>query len=147
LGADVVVMVRIPGENVPDALPAVIGLLRRGEERSWRRFSIRETLEECIADRMQMWVVWDDDERKVRAVVLTKVLAEPDGRKVLIVHAMVGNGMDQWLPLVVETLKAFGEEQGCYRMKETGRRGLVAPLKALGWRPVQVVMEMRLGDG
>lgn len=80
---------------------------------------------------MQLWICNGD------AVAVTEILIMPNF-KILAVPLVAGEGMSDWLPDLVETLKEFGREHDCKYMEGYGRKGWVKALAFGGFKEYSV---------
>lgn len=99
-----------------------------------------ETPEEVLAkiltrDR-QLWMVFSGAE--LVAHFTTEIQVFGHGKSLHLV-TIGGNGADDWLPIVDETLVIYARQMGCRRVSSSGRRGWSRKLDKLGWRDVAIV--------
>ena len=80
---------------------------------------------------MQLWLCNGD------AVAVTELLAMPDF-KVLGVPIIAGKNMRQWLPSLVDILKAYGKHHNCKYVEGYGRKGWERMLEADGFKPYSI---------
>lgn len=113
-------MYGIPSESVPDvrdrALPLVErGLKATGADVYW---PAEWVLDECEARNKQLWVGGDFE-----WLAITQISVYPTGLKELDVFVVAGDGIEEWYPVMVETLKEFGKAVGCRLIAGNGRKG------------------------
>ena len=64
---------------------------------------------------------------------------------VLIAHLLIGEGFEGWKSECVDSLKAFGRENGCRKLEAFCRPGLARQLKPLGFKRKRVEVRLEWG--
>lgn len=82
---------------------------------------------------MQLWVVPE------RAAMVTQILVYPN-HKTLLVVILAGDGMDEWLPSVIERLDEYAKHIGAKYIEERGRAGWERALSKYGYKKAYVVL-------
>lgn len=85
---------------------------------------------------MQLWAVHDGE---ILATMVTQIVVYPR-LKALRVLTLSGEGMDEWLDIVLDTLQGYGKEKGANVIEMIGREGWGKRLKKEGWETKQIVM-------
>lgn len=96
-------------------------------------YSTEDILTKIQMRQMQLWVAPE------RAAMVTQVLVYPK-YKTLLVVALGGDGMADWLDDVIETLDGFAKHMGCKYVEERGRSGWERTLSKYGYRKAYVVL-------
>ena len=68
-----------------------------------------------------------------KGFILTEIKQYPDER-VLLVHVIRGEDLDNWKSEAMKSLSRFGEEHGCKAIEAQVRLGLIKKLKPLGFK-------------
>ena len=98
-------------------------------------------LERIEARDMQLWLVLADNTPV--AAFTTEIVVYEKG-KMLTAFSLAGDGMDVWLPAVLETLAAFARANDCRGVQCSGREGWARKLAAFGWTKASVNMVKEL---
>lgn len=93
---------------------------------------------ELLEDRMQMWVIHDEDHYKACAIVS---LFDGPTRK-LIVEVLAGHNLKQWAADLNQVLADARDLLGAKCVEASCRPGLAEFLKGLGWKQKAVIMEL-----
>jgi len=102
--------------------------------------TVDDVLDKLQWRQMQLWNVanW-------RAIAITQVTILPQ-HKVLSIIYLSGDGIDDWLTNLVETLKNYAEQSDCKYMELYGRDGWRKKAKLLGFDKTFSVMRFSI-DG
>lgn len=132
----------VPIEAMHIVWPVAEGLLSKAVERSNGRYNSTAVLHELLHKELALWLVVRGDD--IKAAYTTRVLKYPTGATGLVVDWLGGEDMDEWLSLVVDSLKRYGVDIGCDHVELVGRSGWLRALKSLGWHSEAVVARMEL---
>lgn len=91
-------------------------------------FSLDDVLMRLLRQEMQLWLVDD------RAACVTQICVYPQ-HKILLVLYLCGEGVDEWLDELRETLEAYGKHMECKYITLRGREGWVKKGKSRGYKP------------
>jgi len=97
-------------------------------------------------DKAQLWLIFGEESRKLRAVATTMVVQYPR-LKVVRVVTLAGEGMDEWAGELAERLEKFARGQECQRLEAFGRKGLEKKLGKLGFRAQYVTLVKEVEGG
>ena len=86
---------------------------------------------------LQIWIVYEE---KIVAVVVTEIV-KFSSRKVCLVKALAGRGIDQWIHLLDAVLIPWARASGCDTIRGYCRPGLA---KILNWKVTKIVMEKEI---
>jgi hypothetical protein len=100
------------------------------------RISIDDVKRLIDNKQMQLWGLHDGI---LRAAMVTEIINYPQMRVVRIV-AVGGKDMDLWLDELINTIDAWGRENGAQAMEFVGRAGWEKVLSKKGWITPQIVM-------
>ena len=91
---------------------------------------------------MQLWVAWDNEEKKVRCVCITEVKQYPK-YKVCSCKITTGNSFKQWVDFM-DYVMEWAKEEGCRKMEIHTRPGWERILKPKGFFKTHVQLERML---
>ena len=134
-------LVQIPPETARDVWPLVHSQIDDSAKRSNGRFTTESILEEIEEGRQQLWVIWDEDGRSVRAVGVTQLIIYPSGMKVADVVILAGEGRKDWKHLV-EVAEDWARREGCGLFQMYARKGWAKEMK--DYKLSHVLLEKRL---
>ncbi len=121
--------------------PRVIDHLQSVIERTEGRWTLDTVADDLIAERWQLWVVWDGS---VAAVVATELFFEASGQKAARIVFTTGQRARDWTPLIAE-LEAWARNEGCLRLEMLARKGWARHLP--DYKMTHVLLEKDLRDG
>lgn len=98
--------------------PFVIKALKRWIP-AWRPSDLKEYIK---ADTMQLWVVYDEEEKKIYGVCMTQVMKYPL-MKMFQVFLIGGTEFKKWRNMWCEEADRRAKEEGCEILQASGRRG------------------------
>lgn len=81
-----------------------------------------DILADLLKGEQVLWVAWDNDQKRVDAVMTTR-LAEFPRRKICEVIFVYGSRMATWLTEFVTTVEQYAQEQGATGLAGSFRRG------------------------
>jgi len=91
---------------------------------------------------MQLWVAWDNEEKKVKCVCITEVKQYPK-YKVCGCKITTGNSFRQWVDFM-DYVMEWAKEEGCRKMEIHTRPGWERILKPKGFFKTHVQLERML---
>ena len=89
---------------------------------------------------LQLWAVIDDDAKRVVAALVTQILIDDDGAKVVWVSGLGGEDLARWGKQASDTIAAFAKAEGCAAFRFHGRK---ASLRV--YRNVRIVGQQEPG--
>ena len=104
--------VPIPPENNAKAWELVRPLILKGIERSQGRITEAGLLQKVARGEWQFWIVWEDDDKRADAVVMTDIFKDASGNKVCTVRFLAGNDIKSWIWLT-DALELWALQEGC----------------------------------
>ena len=111
-------------------------------QRVFDRFDIGITTDNLLQDiltrDMQLWDCGS-------GYAITQIVIKPNF-KVLTIPYIAGDGMDEWLGELFETVKAFGQSNGCKYLEGYGRKGWQRRLESFGFAPYAITVRCEI-DG
>lgn len=133
-------IVGIPSARIDDAAPVLGPYLDTFAKLSRNSVTADMLREELKARERQAWLVVGDE---VLACFLTRIVG--DAPKTAEITFCEGREMAAWTDLVVETVKAWGAENGAAIISVPGRIGWERVLKPRGFKRARVTMEAEIG--
>jgi len=91
---------------------------------------------------MQLWVAWDNEEKKVRCVCITEIKQYPK-YKVCGCKITTGSSFKQWVDFM-DYVMEWAKEEGCRKMEIHTRPGWERILKPKGFFKTHVQLERML---
>ena len=91
---------------------------------------------------MQLWVAWDNEEKKVRCVCITEIKQYPK-YKVCGCKITTGSSFKQWVDFM-DYVMEWAKEEGCRKMEIHTRPGWERVLKPKGFFKTHVQLERML---
>jgi hypothetical protein len=94
----------------------------QGEDK-WTEESL---LYEVLTGGCQLWIAWDYGEGRIEGAIITRLVLHPPiapNDKICEVCLIGGNKGMQWLPGMLELLKAWGIDQACTYLGGPARKG------------------------
>jgi hypothetical protein len=91
---------------------------------------------------MQLWVAWDNEEKKVKCVCITEVKQYPK-YKVCGCKITTGSSFKQWVDFM-DYVMEWAKEEGCRKMEIHTRPGWEKILKPKGFFKTHVQLERML---
>lgn len=131
----------IKPENVEGWWPYVQPLLKPAVARSGGRATLDTLYAGLKESRYILWVAKHQDALDISAAMTTHVATYP-ARKILSIDFVGGSEMDGWLPAASDTFRRYARDTGLDGVEGGGRPGWVKALRALGWAPSVVVVEV-----
>jgi hypothetical protein len=105
----------------------------------WAPWWTKEYLFEAVlVGRVQCWAVGPQE--RIQLIIFTQIAIYPAAR-ILQSLFILGNGLDEGLPVLAATLKRFAELQDCAACEVTGRKGWKKKLASEGFVQRGVVLE------
>lgn len=102
------------------------------------RYDMQAVFNQVREQRSLLWVVYDDD-LVIKAAFIAAKRRYPCADW-LAVEFMGGDGMNDWIETVVETLASFARESDLVGLEMAGRKGWTRVLAASGWRENAVLL-------
>ena len=104
------------------------------------RLTIDDVYEFILDKKMQLWAIHDGE---IHAVMTTEIVDYSQLRAVRII-TVTGKDSEQWLDLLIETVSAWGAENGAHVVEFVGRKGWEKVLTKRGFGDTQVFMTRKI---
>lgn len=140
----------VPTFCVEDVWPNVEGHVRRAVEFAMLfatspDISPDEIRELCMSGDKMLWIVADEETRKIEAALTTRIEEKPYGN-VLVIDWIGGNRVDEWASDVLKVMEKYAKEYECVALEGAGRVGWTKIIGKAGWKPAFVVYRKELAD-
>ena len=117
-------------KDVADALARSNGYARAEHIKKW-----------ILEDKMQLWILWDSQDKKYYGVVVTEIIQRPLQR-CLNIKIMTGNHREKWQHLVKQ-IEDFAWQNNCDLLELVARPGWKRVLKPFGYKESHVLLEKK----
>lgn len=128
-------------KDVPVVWPYVLPYLQSAIDRSGGRISADTVFTSLFHGTHLLWIVNDDT--KIVAALTTRVAKYPL-KRMLVVECLGGDGMEEWVSMLDDTLKRFAKDSGLDGIELFGREGWTKALAPYGWKRSMVLCEVDL---
>jgi hypothetical protein len=108
------------------------------------KFSKMNILDELLEKTIELWVVYDEDNKPIAAVT-TRVIPY-DKFTALSIDWVGGQRMSEWIDLVIQTLTNYAKDKECSMMAGYGRKAWAKVLAKYGWEQDYIAYRMELKD-
>ena len=134
--------VKFEAEKVKEVWILVKDLIQKACDYS-DGFADAENFKEWLEQgTMQLWVAWDNEEKKVKCVCITEVKQYPK-YKVCGCKITTGTSFKQWVDFM-DYVMEWAKEEGCRKMEIHTRPGWERILKPKGFFKTHVQLERML---
>ena len=117
-------------KDVADALARSNGYARAEHIKKW-----------ILEDKMQLWILWDSQDKKYYGVVVTEIIQRPLQR-CLNIKIMTGSHREKWQHLVKQ-IEDFAWQNNCDLLELVARPGWKRVLKPFGYKESHVLLEKK----
>ena len=138
------IITAVPIEGVDIVWSKAKDVLTKSVETSKGKFKAEDIRKELKEGGLVLWLVLEDSD--VVAAITSRVIEYP-GRRAMALDWVGGSKMNQWLPLVLNTLQKYAKDCGCMHLEGYGRKAWGRILKKYGWNPEYIAYRMELGNG
>jgi len=138
------IITAVPIEGVDIVWSKAKDVLTKSVETSKGKFKAEDIRKELKDGGLVLWLVLEGSD--VVAAITSRVIEYP-GRRAMALDWVGGSKMNQWLPLVLNTLQKYAKECGCMHLEGYGRKAWGKILKKYGWNPEYIAYRMELGNG
>ena len=94
-----------------------------------------------LEDKMQLWILWDSQDKKYYGVVVTEIIQRPLQR-CLNIKIMTGSHREKWQHLVKQ-IEDFAWQNNCDLLELVARPGWKRVLKPFGYKESHVLLEKK----
>lgn len=134
-------LVHIPTDKVEDTWSMVSNNIADALARS-NGYALADHIKKWIlANKMQLWILWDSKDKKYYGVVVTEIIQKPLQRA-LNVKIMTGSHRDKWQHLIKQ-IEKFAWHNNCDLVELIARPGWKRVLKPFGFKESHVVLEKK----
>ena len=119
----------VPVEALPKVWAEVAPLIAKAVKPSETfSTSILDIYDWCLKGKYNLWIVADEETKKIKAAWVTTIFTHP-GYRALSVQYVGGGGMKDWIEKMHDILKRFAIDCDCAAIEVCGREGWVRSLK------------------
>lgn len=86
--------------------------VKRATDRSLGRYDVASIIDGLMAEKYQLWLIWDEELKKPKGCAVTQILIYPTGLKALDLIIVTGRHRKDWVHLMAD-LEQFGRNEGC----------------------------------
>lgn len=122
----------IPTENTNTVWRLAESFLKNAVDEGDGVVTLEQHFDGVTSGKRQLWLVWDT---KCRAAMVTEII-----NGLCFICLLGGEGLDEWLPGLLDTLESWARERECRGMHFYGRKGWVRKLDEHGFKLKLVVM-------
>ncbi len=137
-------LVYVPLSKIRQVWPMVHKMVRNGVGQDNRRMNVPAIKKMTLDGHWHMWVVWNEDNKIVKAVFFTEIYEEISGLKMGTIRFFSGEDRREWVQLL-DTLEEHMRNAGVQRMEIWARRGWLRELP--NYKLTHVLLEKDLDDG
>ena len=132
-------LIYVPTKSVNDVWALVKTDIANSLNRS-NGYALADHIKEWILqDKMQLWILWDSQDKKYYGVVVTEIIQRPLQR-CLNIKIMTGNHREKWQHLIKQ-VEDFAWQNNCDSLELVARPGWKRVLKPFGFKESHVLLE------
>lgn len=137
------VLDRVAAEDCEILWSALAPFFQRAYDSVLTDLTPDEILASAITGHRQIWTITDRDRASPLLTTFCTAMRVAGGRQWLVIEALAGDDMEDWLPLLAE-LEAHAKEAGATLSHIQGRRGWERVLRSYGYEPKSIILEKAL---
>jgi hypothetical protein len=134
-------------ERMLEVWPSLLTCIRRFVNEFPEETSEQHIIDQVLAGRRQLWVVYDEEDAKTAllAVLTESKTFDATGRTFVEIVGIGGERIREALPLIAD-IEQWAVEHGIESSMVIGRFGWIPMLKEHGYEKKAVILRKRLGD-
>jgi hypothetical protein len=132
-------------EHIDFVFPHIVEYMERLEKRFHGVETVASIMKDIESGKNSLWIVYDKDSGRIVAFYTLQIY-QTEYRRVLGVPHVGGVEMQDWIGLVMETVKSFAKDQGCPWVETYGRPGWAQFYKKYGGRKTRETYEFKIED-
>ena len=134
-------LIFIPKDKVESAWPLVIEDIANALARS-NGYALADHIRKWILeDKMQPWILWDQDNKTYYGTVVTEIIQRPLQR-CLNIKIMTGKHREKWQHLI-KHIEKFAWHNKCDLLELIARPGWKKVLKPFGYKESHILLEKK----
>lgn len=106
-------------------------------------YAIDDVHKELISGDMQLWLVWDSENKLSKGFVISEIIERPQFN-IVSVFVMTGTERKRWQFVVMNNLINWGKQNNCYKAICFARKGWAKVFKAHGFKDTHLALEINL---
>lgn len=115
-------LIQIPPDVTDKVWPMVATMLERAAEHSEGKVSLPHEREYIKAQKKQLWVVHDEEQKKTVAAGVTAIKRYDTGRTGCVIELFGGENMKAWFDLK-DIFEKWAKDEGCTDITFFARKG------------------------
>ncbi len=139
----------VPTEMLPKVWAQVAPLIGKSVDGPAAfRTTILDIYDWCLKGKYSLWIVADQETKKISAAWVTTVVIHP-AYKALSIQYVGGDALETWIKEAMTILKRFAVDCGCSAIEACAREGWVRKLKKETddeWQRVSVLIRLELDE-
>lgn len=135
----------LPATTVRQVWPLLEDFVTVALKRSNGEIKAEDVRELAVAGKMQLWAIWDVEEKKLYGLAVTEVMDYPQKASLRIV-TLGGTNMDFWSELLLSRLMDYAKLLNLDYIEAVGRFGFARKLEKLGFKPTYLLMTKPLRE-
>lgn len=133
------IVTQVPVEDLEFIWSQVVPHIERALDGSYSTYDILNNIQD---NRMQLWISWNNTDKRVEAAFVTEVCDYPQIRTMRWVLAG-GNNMEEWLNPLLEKVENWAKKNKCQRLEIVGRKGWTKVLRDYKPQATYFVKELK----
>lgn len=106
-------------------------------------YDVNDVYNELVNGDMQLWLVWDSENKTHKGFVITEILERPQF-KIGSVFVMTGTERKRWQYVAMQNLMEYAKANGCHKAICLARKGWSKVFKAYGFKDTHLALEINL---
>ena len=136
-------VVNIPKAKVPEIFWIIKKDLTNILVKAENGYGVDDVYKELVNNDMQLWLVYDSEEKKVKGFIISEVIERPQF-KIGSVFVMTGTERKKWQYVAMHNLMKWAKQNGCYKAICYSRKGWAKVFKAYGFKDTHLALEINL---
>lgn len=140
--ADNIDIVFIPTEKITEVYPMVAEEINATLLKAENGYASQDVIKELTDGNMNLWLVWDIENKKKLGFVITEILQRPQF-KIFSIFMVLGQDRLKWQIKAQNTFEEYAKKNGCYKSIHLARKGWSKVFKQYGYRETHIVLEKK----
>lgn len=132
----------IPSHRLDEVWEDCKPYVEMGNNKSQEEMNVDDIYKKLIESEMQLWIIFNEG-KEIHSVLTTQIITYPRKTTCRIV-TLGGEGLDDWVDQLLDTLEEWAIEQGCVAMETCCRKGFTKKLERFGYEQTYTVLGKEL---
>ena len=132
----------IPSHRLDEVWEDCKPYVEMGNNKSQEEMNVDDIYKKLIESEMQLWIIFNEG-KEIHSVFTTQIITYPRKTTCRIV-TLGGEGLDDWVDQLLDTLEEWAIEQGCVAMETCCRKGFTKKLERFGYEQTYTVLGKEL---